>query len=165
MLKFATTQKKHPVGIRIPAVFSDITDIDDTDYSKLENKVVLAGEKIAIFAVGKMIDMAIDIAKRLKQDKNLNITVINPLVLSSLDEKLLNNLKDKHDLVITLEDGELMGGYGQNIASYYGLDEMLVKCYGISKEFHTDFKPDELLAKNGMSVENICDNIYNFLNI
>lgn len=165
MLKFATTQKKHPVGIRIPAVFSDITDIDDTDYSKLENKVVLAGEKIAIFAVGKMLDMAIDIAKRLKQDKNLNITVINPLVLSSLDEKLLNNLKDKHELVITLEDGELMGGYGQNIASYYGLDEMLVKCYGISKEFHTDFKPDELLANNGMSVENICDNIYNLLNI
>lgn len=164
MLKFATTQKNHPVGIRIPAVFSDITDIDDTDYSKLENKVVLAGEKIAIFAVGKMLDMAIDIAKRLKQDKNLNITVINPLVLSSLDEKLLDNLKDKHDLVITLEDGELMGGYGQNIASYYGLDEMLVKCYGISKEFHTDFKPDELLAKNGMSVENICDNIYNLLN-
>ena len=32
-------------------------------------------------------------------------------------------------LVMTIEDGEVMGGYGQNIASFYGMDEMLVKNY------------------------------------
>ena len=42
-------------------------------------------------------------------------------------------------LVMTIEDGELMGGYGQNIESFYGKDEMLVKNYGISKAFHTYF--------------------------
>ena len=54
-----------------------------------------------------------------------------------------------------LEDGELMGGYGQNIASFYGDTDMKVKNYGISKEFHTDFVAERLLEENGISVDKI----------
>ena len=56
-----------------------------------------------------------------------------------------------------------MGGYGQNIASFYGMDKMLVKNYGISKAFHTDFVAEELLAENGMSVENLFNEIKEFV--
>ena len=66
-------------------------------------------------------------------------------------------------LVMTIEDGEVMGGYGQNIASFYGMDEMLVKNYGISKAFHTDFVAEELLAENGMSVANLFNEIKEFV--
>lgn len=40
---------------------------------------------------------------------------------------------------------------------------MLVKNYGISKAFHTDFDPNELLAQNGMSVDNLFNEIKEFL--
>ena len=164
MLKFATTQKKHPVGIRVPAEFSEIDTYDNTDYTIYnKNKIVLNGNTVAIFAIGKMMDMALDIAKKVKQDKNLDITVINPLFLTGLDETLLNDLKKNHKLVITLEDGELMGGYGQNISSFYGISDMLVKNFGISKKFHTDFTAEDLLKENGMSVENISNIIENML--
>lgn len=156
MLKFATTQKKHPVGIRVSAEFSEIDTCDNTDYTIYnKNKIVLNGNTVAIFAIGKMMDMALDIAKKVKQEKNLDITVINPLFLTGLDETLLNDLKKNHKLVITLEDGELMGGYGQNISSFYGTSDILVKNFGISKKFHTDFTAEDLLKENGMSVENI----------
>lgn len=112
-----------------------------------------------------MIDIALEIANKMKKEKNINIIVINPLFLTNLDENLLDNIKNNHKLVITIEDGELMGGYGQNIASYYGTDEILVKNYGISKKFHTDFNSDELLKENGISVINIYDTISKFLNI
>ena len=81
-----------------------------------------------------------------------------------LDDYVLNKLKKNHELVMTIEDGELMGGYGQNIASFYGMDKMLVKNYGISKAFHTDFVAEELLAENGMSVENLFNEIARFAN-
>ena len=123
----------------------------------------LKGEKVAIFAVGPMLPMAIEVAKKVKEKINLDITVVNPRFLTGLDEELLNSLKENHKLVITLEDGELMGGYGQTIASFYGTDKMLVKNYGISKAFHTDFDPDELLAQNGMSVDNLFNEIKEFL--
>lgn len=165
-LKFATTQKKHPVGIRVPAVFSDIQEEDNTNYAEInKNKIIKKGSKVAIFGIGKMIDMANDIAYKLKKEKNLDITIINPLFLSGLDEKLLNSLKNNHQLIITLEDGELMGGYGQNISSFYGQNEISVKNYGISKKFHTDFVAEELLAENGMSISNIYNFITKFLEL
>lgn len=165
-LKFATTQKKHPVGIRVPAVFSDIQEEDNTNYAKInKNKIIKKGSKVAIFGIGKMIDMANDIAYKLKKEKNLDITIINPLFLSGLDEKLLDSLKNNHQLIITLEDGELMGGYGQNISSFYGQNEISVKNYGISKKFHTDFAAEELLAENGMSISNIYNFIIKFLEL
>ncbi len=160
MLKYATSQKEHPVGIRVPAIFSDNQDSDNTDYRNTnKNKVLLKGSKVAIFAIGKMADMAIDVAQEIKSRKNINITVVNPLFLSGLDNDLLDELLNNHDIVITLEDGELMSGYGQNIASYYGDSKMLVKNYGITKKFHTDFEAEELLKENGMSVSNIVNYI------
>ena len=94
-------------------------------------------------------------ASKAKEKTGLEITVINPRFLTGLDEKLLTKLKENHELVITLEDGELIGGYGQTIASFYGDINIKVKNYGLSKAFHTDFKADELLAENGMSVEQL----------
>ena len=153
---YAVTQKKHPVGIRVPAIFSSDESLDETDYSKInKNKVLKKGSEVAIFAVGKMIDMAMLVAKKVKEEKGLDITVINPLFLTGLDTSLLDELLKNHKLVITLEDGELMGGYGQNIASYYGTENILVKNFGISKKFHTDFKAEDLLRENGMDVSNI----------
>ena len=99
--------------------------------------------------------MAMLVAKKVKEEKGLDITVINPLFLTGLDTSLLDELLKNHKLVITLEDGELMGGYGQNIASYYGTENILVKKFGISKKFHTDFKAEDLLRENGMDVSNI----------
>lgn len=156
MFKFATTQKEHPVGIRVPATFVETGVEDNTDYSIYnKNKVEVSGSKVAIFAVGIMLSMAKEVAKKVKEETNLQITVVNPRFLTGLDEELLNSLKENHELVITLEDGELMGGYGQTIASFYGTSNMAVKNYGISKKFHTDFKAEELLEQNGMSVQNL----------
>lgn len=56
-----------------------------------------------------------------------------------------------------------MGGYGQNIASFYGESNMKVKNLGISKAFHTDFGADELLDENGISVEKIANYIKNYI--
>ena len=156
MFKFATTQKEHPVAIRIPAVFTQSGIEDTTDYSIYnKNKVEIKGSKVAIFAVGVMLPMALETAKKVKEETGLEITVVNPKFLTGLDEELLTQLKENHELVITLEDGELIGGYGQTIASFYGDINIKVKNYGISKAFHKDFKADELLAENGMSVEQL----------
>ena len=160
MFKFATTQKEKPIGIRVPSYFIETNLNDNYDYSTCnKNKILLNGSKVAIFAVGQMVKLALDIAKMVKEKMNLDITVINPMILSELDIELLNSLKENHNFIITLEDGELVGGYGMNIASFYGNDKILVKNYGISKKFHTDFIAEKLLEENGMSVDKIFNEI------
>ena len=156
MFEFSTTQKEHPVAIRVPGNMVSSGVEDNTDYSKYnKNKIIQKGSKVALFAVGILVPMAMEIAKKVKDDIGLDITIVNPLFLTGLDEELLYNLKENHDLIITIEDGELIGGYGQNIASFYGDTDMKVKNYGISKAFHTDFEAEKLLEENGISVDKI----------
>jgi len=158
MFKYATQNKEHPVMIRVPIILSPEEE-DDTDYSILnKNKVVRAGKKVALFGVGNMQFVALSLYEHLAKE-GIEITVINPRYLTGLDTELLEELKKEHDLIITLEDSELEGGYGSRIASYYGDSDMRVKCFGIEKYFHTDYKPWELLEKNGISVEKLADYI------
>jgi 1-deoxy-D-xylulose-5-phosphate synthase len=156
MFKFATTQKEHPVGIRLPFDLEISSVEDTTDYSILnKNKIEQKGSKVALFAVGSLIPLARKIAKRVEEKFGIKITIINPHFLSGLDSKLLEKLKKDHSLTITIEDGEVFGGYGQTIASYYGGSGMKVKNLGISKEFHDNVVPEKLLAESGISAENI----------
>lgn len=107
--------------------------------------------------------MALEVADKVKEQTGIDITVINPKFVSGVDEELLESLKKDHDIVITIEDGEVMGGYGQNIAAFYGDSDMRVHCHGISKAFHTEFKADELLDAHGISVEKLTAEIINAL--
>ncbi len=158
MFRFATTQKKYPVGIRTVRRFASSGKADDTDYSVLnKNKVLKRGEGAAIFAVGSLVDIALSAAAKIKEKTGKDITVINPIFLSGLDTELLEELKKNHTFIVTIEDGIVESGYGVNIASYYSESEMKVKNLGISKVFHSDFAPTELLSQHGISADKLCE--------
>lgn len=163
MFRYATTQKQHPVAIRVVNNLISTGIADNTDYSVLKNKIERKGSKAAIFAVGGLVPMALEVADKIKAQTGTEITVINPRFVSGVDEELLNTLKADHSLVITIEDGEVMGGYGQNIAAFYGDSDMRVHCHGISKAFHTEFKADELLDAHGISAEKLTAEIISAL--
>lgn len=159
MFDYAVSQKEHPIAVRVPVRFVDGEE-DNTDYSVMnKSKVLQKGTGVAIIAVGAMIFKATEVAKEYKKRYNKNITVINPVFLTGTDDELLLSLQSEHKLVITLEDGELDGGYGQRIALFYGDKDMQVKCFGVSKKFHSDFNADALLAENGISVDGIIEYI------
>lgn len=157
MFKFATTQKKNPVGIRVPGNFVSTGIADTTDYSVLKNKIEIEGSDVAIIAVGVMLPMAKEAAKIVGEKTGKKITVVNARFLNALDEDLLNSLAKTHKAIITIEDGLLMGGYGQNIASFFGNTDIRVVNHGISRAFHTDFDAAELLAQHGMSAEKLAE--------
>ena len=156
MLHYATSQKAHPTAIRVPVRWVDSGTADTTDYSLLNRaKVLQRGSGAAIIAFGNLLPLAMSVAEAFRAASGRQITVINPVYLTGVDEQLLSELTADHRLVVTLEDGELDGGYGERIASFYGPTTMKVKNLGISKAFHTDFNAEALLAENGISQEAI----------
>ena len=92
-------------------------------------------------------------------------TLINPRYITGLDNKLLEELKKEHELVITLEDGILEGGFGEKIASFYGTTNMKVKNYGIKKSFPDRYVVDELLKENGITIDKIIEDIKEIIDI
>ena len=159
MLDWAVEQKEYPVMILIPgnAVTSRAAD---KDFSKLNTfKVESAGEKVAILALGDFYQKGEELAALIEKELGFKPTLINPRFASGIDEKLLEELKKNHRLVITLEDGIIDGGFGQKVAAFYAADEMKVKIYGLKKEFYDRYNPDELLYELGITPEQILADI------
>ncbi|MDO5516242.1 MAG: 1-deoxy-D-xylulose-5-phosphate synthase [Clostridium sp.] len=162
MLKWAMDQKEHPVAIRVPATSLVSSGKEDTtDYSILNKfEVTKEGKDVAIVALGNFYGLGEAVVNKLSEE-GINSTLINPKFITGLDEELLESLKKDHKMVITLEDGILEGGFGQKIASFYGVSDMKVKNYGIKKSFPDRYVAEELLRENGISVEQIVNDIKN----
>ena len=165
MLDWSVNQKEHPVAIRVPTGKVISTGKPDkTNYSNLNKfKVQISGEKVAIIGVGNFYHLGKEVQQKLKQETGINATLINPVYLTGVDEKVLNDLKKNHTLVITLEDGCLDGGYGEKISRFYSNSDMKVLNFGAKKEF-TDRTPlKELQQRYHLTPELIIQNIKNNL--
>ncbi|MEQ3467551.1 1-deoxy-D-xylulose-5-phosphate synthase [Enterococcus cecorum] len=160
MLDWSLEQTHHPVAIRVPmGPLRSTGKADTTDYNQLyQNEVIQAGSKVAVMGVGNFFGLAEEVIAALAKE-NIQATLINPKFISGVDEKLLTELTNNHQVVVTLEDGITDGGYGQTIASFLGNTDVKVQNYGLDKAFHDRYVASELLAENGITVENIVKNI------
>jgi len=157
VLRWSIAQTSHPVMIRMPVGGYEESPYDvRTDYSDLNTyQVVQEGAEVAIIGVGNFAALASAAAAQLEAE-GIHATVVNPIFLSGLDTVLLERLKEKHNLILTLEDGILDGGFGQKIAAYYGMDTQIrVRNYGLSKEFHDRYSASELAREYHLTAEQI----------
>ena len=165
MTNWAIDQPDHPVAIRVPAVALETTgQADTTDYGDLnKNQVVHQGSKVAIFGVGNLLGLAKQAAAKLAEE-GVDATVINPRYLTGLDTELLDQPQADHQVVVTLEDGILEGGYGQTIASYLGDSAVRVQNYGLQNAYPDRYDVNELLAQNGLTADKIAQQALKALN-
>ncbi len=161
MLEWSYNQNEHPVAIRVPFRPLTTTGIEDkTDYSKLNKFQVLErGHKVAIIGVGTFFELGEKVKTEIKSKLGINATLINPKFITGIDKELLEDLKSDHDIVITLEDGILNGGFGEKIASFYGNSDMKVLNYGAFKEFTDRIPLDELYERYRLKKELITEDI------
>lgn len=165
MLDWSIEQNTYPVAIKTPCngVIDDDREVCK-NYSNINKyKVEKEGEKVAIIALGDFYQIGEEVEKNLKEKLDINATLINPRYITGLDEELLENLKQNHNLVITLEDGILDGGFGEKIASFYGTSDMKVKNYGIKKAFYDRYDVKKLLKENRLTKEQIVEDIKNLI--
>ena len=157
VLRWSVTQTRHPVMIRMPVGgYEESPYAVRTDYSDLNKyQIVQEGAEVALIGVGNFAALASEAAVLLEKE-GVKATVVNPIFLSGLDTVLLEHLKEKHSLILTLEDGILDGGFGQKIAAYYGMDTQIrVRNYGLSKEFHDRYSASELAREYHLTAEQI----------
>ena len=157
VLRWSVEQTAHPVMIRMPVMGYETSPYAvRTDYSELnEYQVVAEGSEVAIIGAGNFAQLASAAAAEMEKE-GIKATVVSPIFLSGLDTALLDSLKEKHRLILTLEDGILDGGFGQKIASYYGMDANIrVRNYGLSKEFHDRYDSSELARAYHLTAEQI----------
>ena len=162
MLDWSIAQTEHPVAIRVPGgeLVSDGVAVTK-DFSQLNTyEVTQKGSKVAVIGLGTFYSLAKEVAAKLKAEKNIDATVINPYYITGVDEALLEELKKDHDVVLTLEDGILDGGFGEKIARFYGNSDVKVYNYGLKKEFLDRYDVNEVLKENHLTAEQIVEDIF-----
>lgn len=165
MLEWAIRQTQHPVAIRVPGVEVIHRDeIFETDYSELNRyRITRQGSTVAIIALGSFYALGEKTVERLKEKTGIEATLINPRYITGIDEQMLEELKSNHQLVITLEDGVLDGGFGEKIARYYGASDMRVLNYGLQKEFSDRYNVEQLMKANHLTDIQITEDIRNVI--
>lgn len=134
---------------------TDVKILDD--YSNPEYGFVRKGKEIALIGDGLMFGIMAEAADILT-GRGVDVTLINPRNLSTLDTVALDSLKE-FKTVVTAKDGIIDGGYGQKVASYLGADPVKVINLGLPKEFLNRYNYSELQKQCHLTPELIAQTV------
>lgn len=168
MLSWSLDHREHPVAIRVPGIGlvsrPDLAPAEDADYGAVRYNVVRQGRDVAVLALGDFFELGERVANRLAAEYGIEATLVNPRFATELDREFLDSLVAEHRVVVTLEDGILDGGWGERVACYLACTPVRARTFGIAKGFPDRYDPNELLAQNGMTVENMAAEAARLLN-
>lgn len=168
MLSWSLDHREHPVAIRVPGIGlvsrPDLAPAEDTDYGAVHYNVMRRGRDVAVLALGDFFELGERVANRLTAEYGIEATLVNPRFATELDREFLGSLAAEHRVVVTLEDGVLDGGWGERVACYLACTPLRTRTFGIAKGFPDRYDPNELLAQNGMTVENMAAEAVRLLN-
>ncbi|MDU2100375.1 1-deoxy-D-xylulose-5-phosphate synthase [Bifidobacterium sp.] len=137
-------------------------------------QIVQPGRDVAILGLGNTMPLAAEVMSALAEDDGthaaITATLVDALQYSAMDAELLTMLADGHHLVVTLEDGQLEGGWGEKVTAFYAnsnnakASHVRVLNFGASKEFTDRVPLDELNERYGLTAATIVSRIHGILN-
>ncbi|MEO9804546.1 MAG: transketolase C-terminal domain-containing protein [Reichenbachiella sp.] len=115
------------------------------------------GTDVSIFATGHMVWLAIE-AEAILAEQGISAEIINIHTIKPLDAEAILKSVDKTGCAVSAEEHQIAGGLGESIASLLTRNSPKpLEIIGVDDSFGESGKPVELLAKYGLSVENIVE--------
>lgn len=142
MMHWALHQNNGPVAIRVPS--NDVQSVPlAPDFDATKMHTLHAGQQVALLGVGSLLPLATAVQQQLAE-QHIDATLIDPRDISDPDTTTLANLKADHQLVVTVEEASLSGGFGEKVSRYYGNSAMHVLNFGAAKRFNDRETTNEL---------------------
>ena len=118
-----------------------------------KNQRIFEGKDLDIWAVGKMLQTALETREQLKV-QGIDAGIVDVAAIKPLD---LSCLKEKSKLVVTIEDGLLAGGFGDKFIAESKVQEVLT--FGWPDQFVEHGDCDGLYKKYGLDADSITERI------
>lgn len=129
-------------------------------------QILKAGRDIAVLCVGDSVALAAQVAELLDDGpEKRNTTLVSATQYSTLDEEALAMLANGHRIVVTLENGQLEGGWGHKVTAFYAnarnekANAVRVLNFGAAKEFTDRVPLSELNERYGLTPEQVVSRI------
>ena len=91
-----------------------------------KSEMIYEESDIAIFSVGHMMEVAHQVWEHLKE-KGYSCSLINSRFVKPMDTDVLEQMAEKHKLFVTIEEGVMTGGYGEQVMNYVSREVLPVK--------------------------------------
>jgi 1-deoxy-D-xylulose-5-phosphate synthase len=163
-MMFTATHEKHPTFIRYPRGAAEGVPIKDQprllEIGKaevIENFANNGKRKVALFGLGNLNSMACKAAVQLVAE-GFDAAIINPRFTKPLDAGTHEFFGRAADVIVTLEDHALMGGYGSAVIELFnekGVTTPVVRIGWPDQFIEHATTQDELRRKYGLTIENI----------
>ncbi|MBN2041163.1 MAG: 1-deoxy-D-xylulose-5-phosphate synthase [Spirochaetes bacterium] len=165
MLYYALNYNEGPVAIRFPrgSAMDNSLELDKhNDFIPGKIRSLKNGNDVALFAIGDMVEIALDLRELLKENQ-IESSVINVLTIKPLDKNGIERIIAGSRYFITMENGMVSGGVGEFIVSniHQNLKNKFLFASGFPDEFITHGRIDELLKKYSMDAESLKNRILN----
>ena len=153
-----------PMAIRYPKSGEDLGPgiQSQQDFAIGEWELISAGKDVMIFAVGRMVQFAMQASIEL-MGKGISVGVVDARFVKPMDEKLLVEQANQVRLVVTIEENVLAGGFGEGVLDVLERESIdrPVMTLGVPDRFVGHASVSEQLNACGLSVEKISRRIFN----
>ena len=127
----------------------------DVEFTIGKAHLVRDGKDVAIIANGDTVRLAIEAAKEL-ESKGISARVVDMHTIKPLDVECVAACVNDIGKIITVEDHNILNGLGSAVCEVAAeMGKGKVKRVGIQDQFGESAPYERLLAKNGITVENI----------
>jgi 1-deoxy-D-xylulose-5-phosphate synthase len=165
MLRTALTWDDGPIGLRYPRGEGvGVVRPTEREVRAIEigrGEVLREGAKVALIGYGAGVPKALEAADLLAEG-GLDVTVADARFAKPLDAALLDTLAAEHELLVTVEEGVLAGGFGsavwEELAGDGGLAPRILRV-GLPDRYVTHGKPALLHAEVGFTGRAIAQRI------
>ena len=134
----------------VPVIYDE-----DAEFTIGKANLLREGKDVALIAVGDTVRLAIDAAKAL-HEQGIEARVLDMHTIKPLDEAAVNACIADIGKIVTIEDHNKINGLGSAVCECVAeAGHGIVRRVGIQDQFGESAPYERLLAKNGITVENI----------
>jgi 1-deoxy-D-xylulose-5-phosphate synthase len=159
LLRLGVQQSRGPFSLRyprdnVPAPVRPLAEIPEIELGSWE--ILRRGQDIVLLAVGTMVYPALEAATRLEAE-GIAATVINCRFLKPVDEAVLHWALDSHDLIVSLEEGTIVNGFGASLAAHIeaarrNRPQIRFEILGVPDQIIEHASRDQQVAQAGLDV-------------
>jgi len=136
-----------------------LTEDKENTFEFGKGRVIAKGKDLAIIATGETVYPALQAAKKLKEEHNIEATVVSMHTIKPLDYNLLKSLSNEVGAIMTVEEHSVYGGLGEACASFL-LENQFHKPFkivGIPDEYTVTGSQTEILNHYGISEDGLTE--------
>lgn len=159
----AMANDKRPYYMRVAREATAVFTTEQTPFEVGKAYVWRAGNDVSLIATGTMTYRAL-LAARLLEKEGISAEVVHVPTLKPLDIKTILASTTKTGRVVTIEEGQIIGGLGGAVAETLAENSPLrLMRLGVDDQFGESGEPEELLEKHGLTAKRIVPKVKEFV--